>query len=78
MDMFLSQNGTGGWNRSLIKNTKNGTERDNCSQTKNGTRRNGTRTERLEKRNENRTIKLKAFVLEWNGTISKTLERAQP
>ena len=78
MEAFLTQNGTSGWNRSLTKNTKNGTERDNRSKTKNGTGRNGTRTEQLEKKNENRIIKLKAFVLERNGTISKTLERAQP
>jgi len=33
------------------------------------TERNRLRTERLEKRNKNRTIKLKALVLERNGMI---------
>ena len=50
MEAFLTQNGTGGWNRSLTKNTKNGTERDNRCKTKNGTGRNGTRTEQLKKK----------------------------
>ena len=31
-----------------------------------------------QKKNENGTIYLKALVLEWNGMISKKLERAQP
>ena len=35
--IFLTKNGTGGWNRSLTKNTKNGTEREDHSLTKNGT-----------------------------------------
>ena len=44
-------------NRSSNKNAKNGTERDDLYSTQNGTERyrtvqNGTRTERVKKRNE--------------------------
>ena len=70
METFLTQNGTGGWNRSLTKNTKNGMD---GSSTKN--KRNGTRMELLKRNNANGMILLKALVLERNGTISKKSER---
>jgi len=48
------------------------TEREERSSTQNVTERYN------KKRNDNGTIYLKSLVLEWNGTISKKSERAQP
>ena len=69
-----------GRNRSLNKNTKNGMEREDRFSTQNGTERDGTERNRTiqKKRNKNGMIQLKALVLEWNKTISKKSERAQP
>ena len=50
-------------------------EQEDRSSTQNGMERKGTIQ---RKRNENRTIYLKALVLERNGMISKKSERAQP
>ena len=81
METFLIKNRTRGMQPFLnYKNAKNGTEREDRSSTQNGTEWDGMERERNDKkrRNENGTIQLKALVLEWNGTISKKSERAQP
>ena len=55
-------------------------EREDRFSTQNGTERDGTERNRTiqKKRNKNGMIQLKALVLEWNKTISKKSERAQP
>ena len=70
MEFFITENGTGdGNNHDYEQNKKDATVIQ-------------LRTPRTEwndkKRNKNGTIQLKALVLEWNRTISKKSERAQP